>query len=91
MTSVQENQTTQTVFVVVDKKDEKLEEKLRSIAGENLGDKTVEVLQKQEYELIKRLIQQGMIEVKGELKQLYAPVQVQASNQIQIKKASLIV
>jgi len=85
--SIQENLTTHTFFVVVDKKDDKLEEKVRGIAEENLESITVEVLQKQEYALIKRLIQQGMIEAKGELKQLYSPIQAPPGNQIQIKKA----
>lgn len=85
--SVQESPSTQTIFVVVDTKDEKLEASLHSIVEENLEEKHVRILQRQEYALIKELIQQGMIEAKGELKQLYLPTPKEKQDPEQVKKA----
>jgi SNF2 family DNA or RNA helicase len=69
--AVSQSDATDTIFVIVDKKDDLLETKLNQITNNNLDKSSVTVLQSKEYELLKSLAKQGLIEIKDDLKKLY--------------------
>ncbi len=88
--TIWENQNADTIFVVVDKKDEVIADKLSGIVNENLETKTIEILEKQEFELVKKLIEKGLISINGDLKQIYSTTKKAKDNSVQIDKAKKI-
>jgi SNF2 family DNA or RNA helicase len=73
------------IFVVVDKKDEKIEEKITSIASSNIDEKQVHILSKKELALIEKLTKLGLITPNENVKQLYSTNKKEPM--INIKKA----
>ena len=69
--TVTKNDKSDTIFVVIDKKDEQIESKIDKIYSENLSNTKVEILGQSEYELLKKLAKQGLINISSELKTLY--------------------
>ena len=68
-----ENSHSNTLFVVVDKKDDLLQNRVNSITDNNLNDIEVEILQNNEYEFLKNLAKKGLIDIRDDLKILYEP------------------
>jgi len=68
---ISQNEATDTLFVIVDKKDELLEEKIDNFAGKSLSTSKIQILQSDEYRLLVSLAKQGMIELKDDLQTLY--------------------
>ena len=60
---VAQNKKADTIFVVVDQKDEKTVDSIEKIA-----DKNTQILSKEEFELIRRLDKSGLLSLKGKLK-----------------------
>lgn len=68
---ITQNQQNDTIFVVVDKKDKKIESTIEDFKTNNNHQGTIEVLQKSEYEMLQNLAKQGFIELKDDLEVLY--------------------
>ncbi len=61
---ISHNAQNNSLFVVIDKKDESIQSKIAD-------NRHIKLLDKEEYELLKKLAEQGMIELKGDLETLY--------------------
>jgi len=66
---ITQNKKTDSIFVIVDKKDEKLTSKIDSIQTQN---KDIQIIDKNEYKLLEELANKGLIELKDDLINLYS-------------------
>jgi len=68
---VSKNDKSNTVFVVVDKKDETIESKIDKIYKDNISSCKIQILHSSQYRLLQQLAKQGLIEIKQDLNILY--------------------
>jgi SNF2 family DNA or RNA helicase len=84
--SIQEEK--ETFFIVVDRKDEGLTSKLMGVANEHVSGKRIEIVDKEEFALIQRLIDAGLLKKTESLALLYEDVK--EKSKIDFQKAKVI-
>jgi len=65
------NSKTDTVFVVVDKKDDSVGDKIAKTKEKNIPSKKITILDNKELELLEKLANEGLIEIKDDIKTLF--------------------